>query len=399
MVVKFLLISLIVFSFVLIPTECKEEEVVGINFLSSNPELENKIEDLSLKSIDSSEAEFNDKLEKMNSKQENLKEEKSTLLIEQSLTSMEKDELKKNEMLIKIGEGDKNFWPSFFTGFNLIFISEIGDKTFILTLFFTLKLGRMLTFLTTCVTLVLLNAFWLIVGASLPILIYQTYVNWFAVGLFLIFGTLLLIEGIKMDDKKIIDEFHELEVEKEIEEEVEELGEDLKEKLLEEEKVTHKRIHKIEEEEDKLYHKNDHYHLKEEDNKKEDTDKKTSYTTDSAKKTELKLKEQSDNKKVVVLSPKHHEKTTFQIVWGFSMSLILAECGDRSQITAVAIAAIYDFKGVLLGSSIAHIIAAFIAVTIGHYVSEHVSQKTITLIGGVLFYLYAIDFFFDSMSG
>ena len=73
MVVKFLLISLIVFSFVLIPTECKEEEVVGINFLSSNPELENKIEDLSLKSIDSSEAEFNDKLEKMNSKQESQK--------------------------------------------------------------------------------------------------------------------------------------------------------------------------------------------------------------------------------------------------------------------------------------------------------------------------------------
>jgi putative Ca2+/H+ antiporter (TMEM165/GDT1 family) len=390
---------LIILTYICTVTVVCKEEKLGLEFLTSNKNTDQLQQEVSYKSFDTNEVDFNKNLVNANT---NLKEDegKSKLFIEQSLSELEKQELQKNEVLINIDKGDKNFWPSFFTGFNLIFISEIGDKTFILTLFFTLKLGRMLTFLTTSTTLVLLNAFWLIVGASLPMLIYQTYVNWFAVGLFLIFGTILLIEGFKMDDKKIIDEFHELEIEKEIEEEVEEIDEGLKEKLLEEEKTTHKRMNKILEEEDKLYHKSDNNQVNQSEVKKDDADKKTNYTSDSAKKLDKKTLEIVDDKnKITVHSPKHHEKTTFQIIWGFSMSLILAECGDRSQITAVAIAAVYDFKGVLLGSSIAHIIAAFIAVTIGHYVSEHVSQKTITLIGGVLFYLYAIDFFFDSMSG
>ncbi len=85
------------------------------------------------------------------------------------------------------------------------------------------------------------------------------------------------------------------------------------------------------------------------------------------------------------------EEITFKLLFSFSMTLVIAECGDRSQLTAIAIAALYDFKGVLIGSSLGHAVATLIAVTIGYYFSEHVSEKIITLIGSFLFFGFAID--------
>ena len=79
------------------------------------------------------------------------------------------------------------------------------------------------------------------------------------------------------------------------------------------------------------------------------------------------------------------------------MSLILAECGDRSQITAVAIAAVNNFKGVLIGSSLAHILATSIAVLVGHAFSKRMSEKLITLIGSALFFIYAVIFLIENI--
>lgn len=340
----------------------------------------------------------------------NLKEEKTESKdISESNEFLSKDEEPSNKMssisLIeeksdissKENSSDKNFWRSFVSGFSLIFASEIGDKTFILSLFYALRIGILITFLTASTTLVLLNAFWLLVGASLPLLLYQTWINWLAVVLFFVFAVVLFIDGMRMDDKLIIDEFHEYEVEAEIEKEVEEKEYKLREKLLKEEKKTHSHLNKILEKE-RLGHQltnEETIFLNDEKNKDKpnnDTTKPSSIAKSQS------FKSVKSNKSNASSIPPMPEKSTFSIVWGFSISLILAECGDRSQITAVAIAAVYNFSGVLLGSSIAHIAAALIAVSIGHYFSAHVSEKLVTLIGSGLFFLYSIDALYECLS-
>lgn len=227
---------------------------------------------------------------------------------------------------------DKGFLYAFGSGFSLIFISEIGDRTFILAIFYTMKIGIIPTFLVTASTLILLNVVWLLIGVYLPILIYKFYIDVAATLLFFIFAFSLLYDGIRMENKMIIEELKELQEEEE---------------------------HKSE--------------------------LKDGYLLDEDKDKEQGLLVQNDKLKT------KQEKVTLQMLFSFSMTLAIAECGDRSQLAAIAIAALYDFKGVLIGSSLGHAMATLIAVTIGYYFSEHVSEKIITLVGSFLFFVFAID--------
>lgn len=249
-----------------------------------------------------------------------------------------KNSEEKEEMLDK----NKDFWKSFISGFSLIFISEIGDKTFILAMFFSLKIGAVITYITTAITLVSLNAFWLFVGASLNIILYKNVINWIAICLFFLFSIILLVEGLKKENKLLIDELHELEEE---------------EKTKEEELAN----------------------------------------TDEQSQALLKNNNDKENNTVESKEVKTKKAVTFKVIWGYSMSLILAEMGDKSQITAIAIAAVYDFKGVLMGSSAAFMLAALIAVSVGKIFSNYVTEKILTLIGSFLFFLYGVDGLYNQL--
>lgn len=249
---------------------------------------------------------------------------------------------------------NESFWYSLSSGFSLIFISEIGDRTFIMAIFYTIKVGILPTFLVASTTLVLLNFISLMIGMYLPLLIYKFYLDICATLLFLFFGVSLLYNGIRMENKKIIEELNEYEEE-------EEMKERQNEKLLQKD-----------EENDGL----------------QKNDKEESHNQ---------VKETDDGKDVVNLSFKKKKENIGMTLLSFSFTMILTEIGDRSQITAIAIAAVYEFYGVLIGSSLGHVVATLIAVTIGHYFAEHVSEKMITIVGGVLFLLFSIDSFINLM--
>ncbi len=244
----------------------------------------------------------------------------------------------------------RSFKSSLITGFLLIFISEIGDNTFIIALIFSLKFGMFKALIISSITLILLNAFWLFVGASLNLIMYDYLIKWGATCLFFVFATIMLLDGLKMDNKLIIDEV--LEKEEEIENKMVEPAKDDKE----ENKESKEQL------------------LPKEEGKNVITNTQESNAIHVKKGT-----------------------LTWSIIWSYSMSLIVAECGDKSQITAITISAAYDFKGVLIGSSLAFFFAILIAVSIGQFFSKHVSEKMVVLIGAALFYLYAIDLLIENL--
>jgi len=77
----------------------------------------------------------------------------------------------------------------------------------------------------------------------------------------------------------------------------------------------------------------------------------------------------------------------------FSLTF-LAEWGDRSQITTIILAARENPVGVTIGGTLGHALCTAIAVIGGKIVAQRISVRTVTIIGGLVFLLFAITAFF-----
>ncbi|XP_002983381.2 GDT1-like protein 3 [Selaginella moellendorffii] len=72
----------------------------------------------------------------------------------------------------------------------------------------------------------------------------------------------------------------------------------------------------------------------------------------------------------------------------------LAEWGDRSQIATIALAAHKNAVGVTLGAIVGHTVCTSIAVVGGRILAMRISQRTVALIGGLLFLGFATSSYF-----
>lgn len=85
-------------------------------------------------------------------------------------------------------------------------------------------------------------------------------------------------------------------------------------------------------------------------------------------------------------------KTKRQTMWAilsesFTLTFI-AEWGDRTQITTIALAAANNLVGVTAGAVLGHAICAAIAVIGGKLIAGRISERTVTFIGGLLFVIF-----------
>ncbi|CAD6188385.1 unnamed protein product [Caenorhabditis auriculariae] len=77
----------------------------------------------------------------------------------------------------------------------------------------------------------------------------------------------------------------------------------------------------------------------------------------------------------------------------------LAEWGDRSQLTTIILGARENITGVIIGGVLGHALCTGIAVIGGKLVAQRISVRTVTLIGGVVFILFALSaLFFNDLA-
>ncbi|XP_050710925.1 transmembrane protein 165-like [Eriocheir sinensis] len=69
----------------------------------------------------------------------------------------------------------------------------------------------------------------------------------------------------------------------------------------------------------------------------------------------------------------------------------LAEWGDRSQIATVVMAAREDVYGVVLGGLLGHFLCTGLAVVGGRMIASRISVRTVTIIGGLTFLVFAVS--------
>jgi len=71
------------------------------------------------------------------------------------------------------------------------------------------------------------------------------------------------------------------------------------------------------------------------------------------------------------------------------LTIFVTEMGDRSQISAIGLAAQYPFWIVALAGSIGHILALALAILFGRAISDYSSEKCINIIGGIMFLIFS----------
>lgn len=107
----------------------------------------------------------------------------------------------KNNYGMKHHEFEINFFSSFFRSFSLSLVSEVMDKTFIIILYFSTKLppGKLLFF--SGVSLVFMNSISIIIGYSIPFLLYRTLIEWIALISFVFLSFAYVNEAYHLEDE------------------------------------------------------------------------------------------------------------------------------------------------------------------------------------------------------
>lgn len=230
-----------------------------------------------------------------------------------------------------VQEERKDFQSSLFYSFTLIFVSEIGDKTFFLVMIYAMSNNWLKTLLVTSAAMLLMNAVSVTVGYVLPFLIYKIYIYWIAVFLFLFFSIHMFIAAFKKENRLVEEQFR-------------------------------KKVKKLE---------------------------KRKYSSEDIEDRERKLSEP-------LLREKEKEKDElFSGVFPFIVTMIVGEMGDNSQIATVVMGAVQNYWGVLIGGSVAHVLAILVAIFLGNILVKHLTTRQIHLAGGTMFLLFAISYLLE----
>ncbi|PIA18964.1 UPF0016-domain-containing protein [Coemansia reversa NRRL 1564] len=229
----------------------------------------------------------------------------------------------------------------------MIFVSEIGDKTFLIAAILAMSNPRLTVFLAACSALWIMSILSAFLGHALVTFVPMSWVSLAAAVMFLVFGVKLLQEAREMDGSEITKEMHSVEAE-----------------LNEKDEVQKQQTMEAGE-------------LPRPDAEAEKNGSDNCSTLGSLK-----------NLLGLLLSPIFVE--TFVLVF-------LAEWGDRSQLATIALGAAQNVYGVTAGTILGHTCCTGFAVIGGQLLASRISVKKVTCAGGVLFIIYSVLYGYEAL--
>ena len=85
------------------------------------------------------------------------------------------------------------------------------------------------------------------------------------------------------------------------------------------------------------------------------------------------------------------KKLDINVFWTIFKTMILSEFFDRTQISTLSMSSIFNFSGVLIGSSIALTITCYLGAYQGKNMIKILKEKVLSFILGCIFIAYAIQ--------
>ncbi|XP_076289597.1 putative divalent cation/proton antiporter TMEM165 [Lasioglossum baleicum] len=242
---------------------------------------------------------------------------------------------KPDDAMVPQANDNLGFLHAFLASLSVIIVSELGDKTFFIAAIMAMKHPRMIVFVGAICALALMTVLSVIFGYAVTI-IPRAYTYYISTVLFAIFGLKMLRDGYYMSAV-------------EGQEELEEVQSDLQKRDDEYERETVSTLVQ---------------------------DPETGVIRKTAKINALML--------------------LFRIFFQSFTLTFLAEWGDRSQLTTIILAARENVYGVILGGILGHVFCTGLAVLGGRMIAQKISIRTVTIIGGLVFLLFALTALFIS---
>ncbi|XP_071088429.1 putative divalent cation/proton antiporter TMEM165 isoform X1 [Haliotis cracherodii] len=228
-------------------------------------------------------------------------------------------------------KGDLGFIHGFVASLSVIIVSELGDKTFFIAAIMAMRHSRLTVLTGALGALIFMTILSGLVGYATTV-IPRAYTYYISSLLFAVFGIKMLKEGWSMSPDEGQDEYEEVQA-------------DLK--------------------------------------KREDELQKQNMPT-------------TDIETGIIRTPGRRFLSgliSTVLLQSFTLTF-LAEWGDRSQIATIVLAAREEIWGVLLGGFLGHALCTGLAVIGGRMIAQRISVRTVTLIGGVVFILFAFSALF-----
>lgn len=234
-----------------------------------------------------------------------------------------------------------NFFHGFISSLSVILVSELGDKTFFIAAIMAMRHSRVTVFTGAIGALALMTVLSAVFGMAATI-IPKMYTYYISTLLFVIFGLKMLRDGCRMSDAEAQEEYDEVQME--------------------------------------LKKREDEY-----ENRSKSTDVEA--LPNAPMLTTAPLFSVTDRRTAVrrlcfCLFPLH------VVMQAFTMTF-LAEWGDRSQLTTIILGARENIVGVIVGGVLGHSLCTGLAVIGGRMIAQRISVKTVTIIGGVVFLIFA----------
>ena len=239
-----------------------------------------------------------------------------------------------------------SFLSSIAYSFSFVFVTDLTDKSVFLIILLTQKIPTLILFIISLFSVLLMNYLSILVGCYITKLISLVYLEIIACILFITFGILSIIESQKKENQ------------------VKDLMEKTKKEL--------------------NYSENDDYQLMSEDIE-------TNYESNSELKYSSMLRTNSNTSNLNVINENNNNEINTGLIIAIIIMLCLSDFGDKSQITVMTMAAIYDFYGILIGSTLALVGTVTIAILFGTWICDKISTKLLFLIGGILFLIFGCE--------
>ncbi|KAM6495339.1 Uncharacterized protein family UPF0016 domain containing protein [Amanita muscaria] len=256
--------------------------------------------------------------------------------------------------------------------FTMIIVSEIGDKTFLITAILAMRHPRLSVFLGAFSSLLLMSVLSAEMGHFLPNLVPKSLTQFLAALLFLVFGLKMWVEARSMKSDKVMEEMKEAEEEIEEDEAGAELqsggrGRAIPLRSMEEGQATSTSL----------------------EQKDEDVVQARTHSPHTHTKAKTSWREGARNFCSLFFGP--------VFVQAFVLTF-LGEWGDRSQIATIMLGAAHNVYIVAIGTIMGHSCCTLLAVMGGQYVSTKLSVKHITYGGSFLFILFSLMYFYQALS-
>ncbi|KAI6215500.1 hypothetical protein M3Y94_00391800 [Aphelenchoides besseyi] len=241
------------------------------------------------------------------------------------------------ESIVPVGTATKDgvrnigFYHAFIASFSVIVVSELGDKTWFIAAIMAMRHSRLAVFTGAMSALALMTVLSACLGWITQVIPRQL-TFYISTALFALFGLKMLHEGYHMSPNEGQEEYEEAQAEVQ----------------------------------------------------KSDVDLQTNKFSDM----ESGNSTQSSNSTWRIIS---FVSTIF--IKSFTLTFV-AEWGDRSQLTTIILGARESISGVIFGGILGHALCTGIAVVFGRLLAQQISVRTVTLVGGVVFILFALSALF-----